>query len=82
MISEAGFARPGLSICFSLSRTQALRILAKTEVVVRKLAPNRSIVLKRDRFGILALLTNAQIAQVTSNDCATTSGHTALTGME
>ena len=60
----------------------SLRILAKTEAVVRKLDLIRSIDLKRDRFGILALLTNAQIAQVTSNDCAAKSGHTTSTAME
>ena len=49
---------------------------------VRKLALNRSIVFKRDRFDILALLTNAQNAQGTSNENGTTSGHKALAGME
>ena len=49
---------------------------------VRKLALFRSIVRKRDRFDILALLTNAQNAQGTSNDNGTTSGHKALAGME
>ena len=43
---------------------------------------NRSIVFKRERFDILALLTNAQNAQGTSNDNGDASGHKALAGME
>jgi len=42
----------------------------------------RSIVFKRDRFDILALLTNAQTAQGTSNDNGAPSGHKALAGVE
>ena len=57
-------------------------ILGVTDPAVRKLTLNRSIACKRDRFDILALLTNAQIAQGTSNDGAATSSHTAFTGME
>jgi len=49
---------------------------------VRKLTSYLSIVSKRGRFDILALLTNAQTAQVTSNDDGTTPGHTAFTAME
>jgi len=71
-------------ICFSrFKHRQPLRFLGQNwVVVVRKLALNRSIVLKRGRFDILALLTNAQTAQVTSNDDGTTPGHTAFTAME
>jgi len=49
---------------------------------VRKLTLIHSIVFKRDRFDILALLSNAQNAQGTSKDNGATPGHKTLAGME